>query len=64
MSSPKSAPMPWAFVFGLVLLVLGVLFAANSDGGIGIGTVVLIVLGIVLIPTGLIQRSISQNRRP
>lgn len=64
MSDPKLSPrFPVAFVIGLALLTFA-LIAYVASGGDAAGISLLLgVAGLVLLCTGLIQRSIEKSRR-
>lgn len=56
----KRQTLPWAFVIGLVLFVVGALSAGNGGGGFA---AIAIVLGFVGLIAGAIQYGVSRGRR-
>lgn len=57
--APQKSRYPWLLALGVVLLILGAVRLANDTPAIG---AVMVVVGVLLICTRLIQRTIE--RRP
>ena len=56
---PTKSRYPWLLAIGTVLVILGVVRLANDSPAVG---GVLLVVGVLLVCTRLIQRSVERSR--
>lgn len=65
MSDQAKDRMPWAFSIGLALAGVGLIgLLAGEHPGLRLLGILGLLIGMILLATGLIQRSIEKSRRP